>query len=157
MSNEERRVEREVRSDPAYVDRGEVREAGQVHVIRESNTAAWWLAALVALVAVVGLFWMFTSDRQQVADIEAAREAGRAEAMMDLTAAQAQSAAIAAQAASRETTDSLARATEQAAANAAAASREAAQETQAAAASVSEAAQDAAAEATVTVPADPAE
>lgn len=155
MSNEERRVEREVRADPAYVEREQVRETGQVHVIRESNTAAWWLAALVALVAVVGLFWMFNSDRQQIADIEAAREAGRAEAMMDMTAAQAQSAAIAAQEASRDTTDSLARATELAAANAAAASREAAQDAQAAAAGLSDAAQDAAAEVSVTVPDEP--
>lgn len=157
MSNEERRVEREVRGGPAYVQREEIRETGQVHVIRENNTVAWWLAALVAVVALVGLLWLFNADRQQVADIEAAREAGRAEAMMDVTTAQAQSAALAAQEASRATSENLARATEAAAADAAAASRQAAQEAQAAAASVSDAAQDAAAEVTVTVPDEPVE
>jgi type VI protein secretion system component VasK len=157
MSNEERNVEREVRTGPGYVQREEVRETGPVHVVRESNTAAWWVAALVALIAVVGLVWMFNADRQQTADIAAAREAGRAEAMMDVSAAQAQSAALAAQEASRSTTESLARATEQAAADAAAASREAAQEARAAAANVSEAAQDAAAEVSASVPPEPVE
>lgn len=153
MSNEERSVEREVRTGPGYVQREEVRQTGPVHVVRESDTAAWWVAALVALVAVIGVAWLFTSDRQQIAEIEAAREAGRAEAMMDVTAAQAQSAALAAQEASRSTTESLARATEIAAADAAAASRRAAQEAEAAAANVSDAAQDATAELTDTAPA----
>lgn len=153
MSNEERSVEREVRTGPGYVQREEVRQTGPVHVVRESNTAAWWVAALVALVAVIGVAWLFTSDRQQTAEIEAARGAGRAEAMMDVTAAQAQSAALAAQEASRSTTESLARATEIAAADAAAASRRAAQEAEAAAANVSDAAQDATAELTDTAPA----
>ena len=153
MSNEERSVEREVRPGPGYVQREAVRQTGPVHVVRESNTAAWWVAALVALVAVIGVAWLFTSDRQQIAEIEAAREAGRAEAMMDVTAAQAQSAALAAQEASRSTTESLARATEIAAADAAAASRRAAQDAEAAAANVSDAAQDATAELTDTAPA----
>lgn len=152
MSNEERSVEREVRTGPEYVQREEVRQSGPVHVVRESNAAAWWVAALVATIAVIAMVWLFTSGRQQTAEIEAAREAGRAEAMMDVTAAQAQSAALAAQEASRSTTQSLARATEMAAADAAAASRQAADEAQAAAANVSDAAQDAAAEASVTAP-----
>lgn len=156
MSNEERHVEREVRGGPAYVQREEIRDTGQVHVIRESNAAAWWIAALVAIVALVAVLWMFSSNQQQVADIEAAREAGRAEAMTDLAAAQAQSAAIAAAEASRTTTDSLARATEAAAADAAAASREAAEEAQQAAASVADAAHDAA-DASIAVPDEPLE
>ncbi|HEX2560126.1 hypothetical protein [Phenylobacterium sp.] len=157
MSDEERRVERERRDTPAYVQREEVGESGPAQAIRESNATAWWLAALAAIVALFALIWLFNANRQQVADIEAAREAGRAEVMMDDTAAQAHSAAFAAREPSRSTSADLARATEQAAADAADASRQAALEAQAAAASVSDAAQDAAAEVTVTVPDEPVE
>ncbi len=152
MSDHERTtVEREVRSDAPRVERESVRETGEVHVVRESNSAAWWVAALVAIVALAGLFWLFSSNQTDVADLEAAREAGRIEAMNETAAMQAQSAAVAAQQASSQATESMVRATEQAAANAAAASEAAARETQAAAASAADAAQDAAAEAPVVI------
>jgi hypothetical protein len=151
MNTEERTtVQRDVTGQ--RVEREAIRDdGGEVRVIRESNSAAWWVAALVAIVAIAGLLWLFNSNQQNVADLEAAREAGRAEAMMDSATLQAQSAALAAQEATRSTSDSMARATEQAAVNAAAASEAAAREAQAAAASVGDAARDAAAEAPVVI------
>ncbi len=153
MNTEERTtVERDVTGQTVRVERQAVRDdAGEVRVIRESNSAAWWVAALVAIVAIAGLLWLFNSNQQNVADLEAARESGRAEAMMDSAALQAQSAALAAQEATRSTSESMARATEQTAVNAAAASEAAAREAQAAAASISNAAQDAAAEPPVVI------
>ncbi|MET0295501.1 MAG: hypothetical protein ABW042_10850, partial [Phenylobacterium sp.] len=117
---------------------------GEVQVIRESNTAAWWVAALVAIVAVLALFWLYSANRNNADDVQAAREAGRTEAMMDTAALQAQSAALAAQQSTQGVADSMARATEQAAANAAAASQAAADQAKASAQTAADAAHDAA-------------
>ncbi|HEY9218212.1 MAG TPA: hypothetical protein VIO94_09190, partial [Phenylobacterium sp.] len=111
MTTEERTViTRDAAGDPV-VAREEIRETGATtHVVRENNTGAWWLAAFVAIVAIVGLLWLFNSNQTDVADLEAARDAGRTEAMMDVANAQAQSAALAAQAATQNTSAEIARA-----------------------------------------------
>lgn len=130
--------ERTVVEEPAVVRREEVR-------VREGGNAGWWIAALVAVVAVVALMFAFTGNRPSEADLQAARDTGRAEAMLDNASRQAQLAAESASQASREAADRAASVTESAAAQAQAAADRAAANTEAAAANVGEAAEDAAA------------
>lgn len=140
-------------SDEDYVERTVVTDAtGTVRReevrVRESGTG-WWVAALIALVAIVGVFFLVnanTGDRD--AELQAAREQGMAEAAMANASLDAQAAAAQASLAAQSAMDSTARAAEQAAANAQAS----AQQTAIAAQNSANAAQDAARNAATTEP-----
>lgn len=121
--------------------REDVRQAARA----ESN-AGWWVAALVAIVAIVGLFFVFGGQRTGDGDLQAARDQGRAEAMLDNATTQAQAAAENATRAASQAADATAAATQAAADSAQAAAQQTAEATQNAAADVSDAASDAAAQ-----------
>ena len=133
-------------SDEDYVERTTVTdETGTVRReevrVRESATG-WWVAALIALVAIVGVFLMVNANNaDRDAELQAARDQGMAEAAMANASADAQAAAAQASLAAQSAMESTARATEQAAASAQAAARETAE----AARNTADAAQDAAA------------
>lgn len=118
-----------------------------VVVRRDRGAAGWWIAALVAVVAVAILAYMLTANRN-AADLQAARDQGRAEASLDAATASAQMAAAQATQAARSATDRAAEATQAAAANTAEAARDTAQ-------SASTAAGDMAADAATNEPATP--
>lgn len=141
MSTEnEPRVERTVVEQPAVIRREEVR-------VREGGGATgWWIATIVAVVAVMGLIFVY-ANRPGDADLQAAQDAGRAQAAVENAAAQAQSAAQSASAASANAADSMARSTQAAAASAGASADRAAQAADSAATTASNAASNAAAEA----------
>lgn len=52
----------------------------------ESN-AGWWVAGLATIVAVVALVLMFAANRASQQELQAAREAGRAEALAEVAGA----------------------------------------------------------------------
>lgn len=104
----EPRVERVVIEEPTIVRREQV-------VIRErGSSTGWWVATLVAVIAVMGLIFIYASRPGQ-ADLQAAQDAGRAQAALDNAATQAQSAANSASMASANAADSMARSTQAAA------------------------------------------
>ncbi len=138
MSNNEPYVERTVTEGPATVRREEIRTVEP----RPSSSAGWWLAALVAIVAIVGVFFAFNSGMSTQNDLMAAKESGRAEAMLDTASAQAQQAAADASQASANAAASMGDATRSAADSAASAADRASEATQQAAASATDAAQD---------------
>ena len=117
------------RTDPPSVQREVVHKSG--------GSAGWWVAGIVAIVALVGMFFVFGNSGTDDADLEMARDTGRAEAMIENAADSAQQAASEAAESSRQAADSIAQSTEAAADNAAEA-------TQDAAANTSEAAENAA-------------
>jgi len=121
MSNDGDYVERTV-VEPTTVRREEVR------VTRESSNAGWWIAALVAIVAIVGVIFLMNNSSDQ-ADLQAARDQGMTEATLANAASNAQTAAMQASDAARNAADSTARATEHAAQAAAANTAAAAQNT----------------------------
>lgn len=132
-------VEKTVVERPTIERREEVR----VTESRGSN-AGWWVAALVAIVAVVGVFFMFNQNSATEMDLQAARDTGRAEAMVESAATSAQNAAARASDASANAASSVAEASRSAADSAAAAADRTAEATQQAAASAGDAATDAA-------------
>ena len=132
-------VERTVIEQPATV-RTEYAEPAR----REGSSAGWWIAALVAIVAIVGVLFM-VNNRNTESQLQAARDTGRTEAMMDTAAINAQTAAASASQASQSASNSLAQAGQAAAASTAAAADEAARATREAAANVSDTASEAAA------------
>ncbi len=144
MSNQDPYVERTVTEGPATVRREEIRTVEP----RQGSSAGWWVAALVALMAVIGLFFVFNSNGASETDLQAARENGRAEAILDTATAQAQQAAADASQASANAAASMASAGQSAADSAATAADRAAEATQSAAATATDAAQDAQAEIT---------
>jgi hypothetical protein len=129
-------------NDP-YVERTVVEEPAVRREVEPSrsggNSAGWWIAALVALAAVVGLFMIMGNDNAQ--DLQAAREAGRTEAVVDSASTDAQRAATAASDAARSASASMAGA----ASSAGQAADSAADRAQQAATSAGDAASDAAA------------
>ena len=129
-----------VTHDTAEVRREELRESA-----RQNSNTGWWVAALVAIVAVVGLFFMFGGQRANNGEIQAAREAGQADATLDSATQRATVAAATATEAAQDAAESTAVATQAAAENAQAAAERTAEATQAAAAEVGQAAEDAAA------------
>ncbi|WP_332764664.1 hypothetical protein [Phenylobacterium sp.] len=135
-------VEKTVTEGPATVRREEIRTVGETS---RGNNAGWWIAALVAIVAVVGLFFVFNTSTTDEGDLMAARESGRAEATLDAATATAQGAAADATAASRDAAAEVANATRSAAENASAAAERSAQSAENAAVSAGDAAADAAA------------
>jgi len=135
MSNDGDYVERTVTTEAPAPARTEV-----VHV-RGSN-AGWWVAAIVAIVAIAGLVFLFTSQSTPT-DLQAARDEGAAQATLDNATMSAQQAAADASQAAQSAVEGAARASETAAANAADAADRTAQAAQNAAAGASDAAQDA--------------
>lgn len=133
---DEPRVTRTVIEEPATVRREEVRTT-------ERSSTGWWIATIVAVIAVMGLIFLYTS-RPGKADLQAATDAGRAQAAVENAATQAQVAANNASVASANAADSLARSTQAAADNAKAAADRTAQ-----------AADQASANASATVPDQP--
>lgn len=133
-------------SDEDYVERTTVTEDGRVRReevrVREGSAAGWWVAALIAIVAIVGVFFMLNSNTNRQAELQAARDQGAAEAALANAAADAQTAAATASVAAQSAMDSTARAAEQAASNAQAA----AERTADAAQNTADAARDAAAD-----------
>jgi hypothetical protein len=137
-------VERTVVEEPATVRREVTREPGR------GGSAGWWVAALVAVVAVIGALYLFSSNRN--AELQAARDSGRAEAMVDNATADAQQAALSATQASRAAADNMARSTAAAAESARQAAEQTTQDTRDAAANAADAATDAGAPASDTAP-----
>jgi hypothetical protein len=117
------------RRDPPAVEREVVHKSG--------GSAGWWVAGIVAIVALVGMFFVFGGAGTDEADLEMARDTGRAEAMVENAAASAQDAAAEAAESSRAAADSVAD-------SAAAAADRTAAATEEAAANTADAAQDAA-------------
>ncbi|MDP3173760.1 MAG: hypothetical protein Q8M88_04940, partial [Phenylobacterium sp.] len=70
-------VERRVIEEPAVVRRD------VVEAPRAASNAGWWVAALVAIVAVAALLFMFNGGRTTDADLQAARDSGRTEVLMN--------------------------------------------------------------------------
>jgi hypothetical protein len=94
-----------------------------VVVSRERSSAGWWIAALVAIVAVALLAFTLTSNRNNDAQLQAARDQGAAEASLDSATASAQMAAAQATQAARSATDQATAATQAAASTTADAAR----------------------------------
>jgi glucan phosphoethanolaminetransferase (alkaline phosphatase superfamily) len=120
-------------NDRDYIERTTITE---VPVRREANAAGWWVAALVAIVAIAGLVFMFVSNNPTQSDLQAARDQGVAEATVANATVNAQAAAAQASQAAQSAVETTARASEQAA-------NRASEAAQSAAASTAEAAQDA--------------
>ncbi|MDB5445704.1 MAG: hypothetical protein JWQ97_1021 [Phenylobacterium sp.] len=145
MSNNGDYVERTTVTDtPDGVRREEYRTTAPVEV--RSSNAGWWIAALVAIVAVVGLVFLFSSQNRQD-QLQAAHDQGAAQASLDAATVNAQRAATQASSAAQTAVDSTARASQRAAQAAQSAANQTAaqtsQATQSAAASVGDAASDA--------------
>ena len=129
MSNDGDYVERVVET-PTTVRTKEVR------VVRERSSAGWWIAALVAIVAIVGVIFMMNSGTTQT-DLQNARNEGAAQQALSTAATDAQAAAGQATQAAQDAARSTAQATETAA-------QAAADRTAQAAQTATDAAQDAA-------------
>jgi hypothetical protein len=122
----EPRVERVIIDEPTIVRREQV-------VVRErGSSAGWWVATIVAVIAVMGLIFIYAS-RPGEADLQAAQDAGRTQAVVDNATTQAQAAATSASIASANAADSMARSTQAAASSARAAADRTAQAADAAA------------------------
>lgn len=122
MSNDQDYVERTLDAPPTV-------SAEAVQAARAPNTAGWWIAALVAIVAVVGAIYLLSGAQPSPAKLQAAHDQGVAEAQIDDAAYGAQlSAAHAAKSAEAAAT-SRARATETAARAAASSADATAQDT----------------------------
>ena len=107
MSNDGDYVERTVEA-PATVRREEVR------VVNGSSNAGWWIAALVAVIAIAGVIFMMNNSNSQV-DLQNARTEGAAQQALSTAAGDAQAAASQATQAAQDATQGAARATETAA------------------------------------------
>jgi len=94
-----------------YVERTTVRETPVV--VRSSN-AGWWIAAIVAIIAVAGLLFVFTTQNRD-SDLQAARDQGAAQASLAAATTDAQRAAVQASSAAQTAVDSSAHATQHAA------------------------------------------
>jgi hypothetical protein len=108
MSNDGDHVERVVVETPTTVRREEVR------VVRESSNAGWWIAALVAIVAIVGVIFLMNNSTSQD-DLQNARTEGAAQQALATAASDAQMAASQASQAAQTATQGAAQATENAA------------------------------------------
>jgi FtsZ-interacting cell division protein ZipA len=117
------------------------RERDEV-IVRRDGLAGWWIAAVVAIVAVVGLLFIFSSQSRQD-ELQAAREQGVAQARLESATTDAQQAAMQATQSAQSAVDSSARATQRAAEAAQHAADQTAQQAQAAAESATDTARDA--------------
>jgi uncharacterized protein HemX len=132
-----------VSDTPTGVEREAYRETAPVEV-RRSGAAGWWIAAVVAIIAVVGLVFVFTSQNRQD-ELQAARAQGAAQASLDAASNDAQRAAMQASQAAQTAVDSSARATQRAAEAAQTAADQTSQQVQQSADNAGQAARDAAA------------
>jgi hypothetical protein len=87
--------------------------------VHRGSSAGWWIAALVAIVAIVAVAFLYMNNTSTQADLQAARDQGIAEANLANAAASAQQAAATAAQASQDAAAGAARATESAAQSAA--------------------------------------
>ena len=85
MTNDGDYVERTI-EEPGTLRREEVR------ITRGSNNAGWWIAALVAIVAIVGVIFLMNGSTTQT-DLQNARNEGAAQQAMTNAASDAQVAA----------------------------------------------------------------
>src|SRR5450432_2275547 len=93
MSNDQDYVERTLDAPPSLSPQA-------VEAVRGPNTAGWWIAAAVAIVAVVGALFLLSGARPSPEKLQAAHDRAVAEAQIDDAAYGAQlSAAHAAQSA----------------------------------------------------------
>src|SRR6185369_11649895 len=111
MSNDGDYIERTV-VEPVTVRREEIR------VTRESSSAGWWIAAVVAVIAIVGVIFLMNNTNSQT-DLQNARVEGAAQQALSTATTDAQTAAGQATQAAQEATQGAARATETAAQSAA--------------------------------------
>jgi hypothetical protein len=137
LMNDREYVERTTVSDTPR-GRETVRESMPAPV--KTGAAGWWIAAIVAIVAVAGLIVLFgAQDRQS--ELQAARNQGAAQASLDAATADTQRAAAQASQAAQSAVGSTARASQ----HAADAAQSAAAQTAQAAQSAGDSARDAAA------------
>jgi hypothetical protein len=108
-------------SDGDYIERTTVTDGpGGRETVRETTPAVrtsyagWWVAALVAVVAVFGLVFLFANQSSED-QVQAAHDQGVAEARMDSATTDAQRAATQASQAAQSAVDSTARASQHAA------------------------------------------
>jgi hypothetical protein len=137
-------------SDDDFVERTRVThgpegERREVYRERSSGVAGWWIAAIVAVVAVVGLALIFASQNRQQA-LQQAKAEGAAQATLEMATANAQRSAAQASQAAQSAMDSTARASQRAAETAQSAANQTAQAAQSTAENASDAARDAAAQ-----------
>ena len=79
----------------------------EVHIQQpRSSGGGWWVAAILAVALVAGGFFLFTQTNQS--NLQAARDTGRAEAMVENALTQAQSATADARRATADATASVA-------------------------------------------------
>jgi len=133
-------LEDDTRSERVTIERPAVYRE---EIRRSDGSTGWWIAALVAVIAVMALVFLYTNTQPRDAELQAAQDAGRAQAAIDNAANQAQSAAAAATAASANAADSMARASRAAADNAARAADQTAQSVDSAASNASDTVSDA--------------
>jgi CBS domain containing-hemolysin-like protein len=95
-------------------------EPAQVVIRERSNSAGWWVAALVAVIALVGVVFYMSNSGTTPNELEAAREQGAAEANLATATQNAQSAATTAAQSAQNAAENAASATESAASAAAA-------------------------------------
>jgi len=98
-------------NDREYVERTTVRETP---VTERSSAAGWWIAAIVAIIAVAGLLFVFGNQNSQD-ELQAARDQGAAQASLSAAATEAQRAAAQASQSAQSAVDSTARASHRAA------------------------------------------
>jgi uncharacterized membrane protein len=119
MSDKGDYIERTVEA-PTLVQREEVR------VVRAPSNTGWWVAALVAVVAIaVGVFF-YSNNQTSQADLQTAREQGAAQAQTDNALSNAQMSASQAAQSAQSAAMSTAQANDSAAQAAAARSAQAA-------------------------------
>jgi hypothetical protein len=114
---------------PEEYERTTVTHEPERIVVRRGSSAGWWVAALVAIVAIVAVIFMYTNANPTQSQLDAARDQGATEANLATASASAQQAASVAAQAAQDAAAGAARATENAAQSAANATAQAADAT----------------------------
>ena len=89
--------------------------ADRVVVERSGSSAGWWVAALVAVIALIGVIFLVNNSSTGQDALQAARDQGATEANLANAATGAQTAAASAATAAQDAASGAARATESAA------------------------------------------
>jgi hypothetical protein len=113
----------------------------EIPLDRGGRYTGWWVAAVVAVVSIVGL--VFIIQNASNTNLQAARQAGRSEAMIDNALAQSQAAAVSANQSAVDANASLASASRAAAVSANREAEQAPMNTETAAANAQDAGRDA--------------